>query len=109
MKKLSQYILESLDSDNLLWLLDTWFTNKEDEQQEFINIVVNCINDHNVNNIEDYIEKTSIFKETYKAMINFLLDDIELKHKLELDYIYQLKEIVKQLIANKSNKNKYNK
>lgn len=107
MKQINIYIKESLESDNLLWLLDTWFNNREDEQQEFIDIVVKCISDHNVNNLETYLKQSKYLKDNYIGLVNFLLDDIEIKHKIELDYIYQLKEVIKQLIANKSNKNKY--
>ena len=109
MKQINIYIKESLEENNLLWLIDTWFNNKEDEQQEFIDIVIKCMNDNNPNNIEEYLKTTKYLKDNYQAFVNFVLNDVEIKHKIELDYIYQLKEIIKQLIANKSTKNKYNK
>ena len=108
MKQINKYIKESLEADNLLWSLDTWFNNREDEQQEFINIVVKCINDHNPNNIEEYLKTSKYLKNNYKGLVDFIISDVDIKHEIELDYIYQLKEIIKQLIANKSSKNKYN-
>lgn len=109
MKSLNNYIVESIESDYLLWQLGQWFKQYENEEQEFINIVLNCIKDHTTNNLEKYVEETSNFKIHLKDFITFVLDDIDLTTNKEIDYIYQLKQIVQQLINNKSSKNKYNK
>ncbi len=105
MKSLINCIYEAIESDNTLWLLDKWFDMHDEEKQEFMDILLKCMNDHNPNNIEKYLKETIHFKENYKAFINFMLNEVEVNQ--ELDYIYQLKELVKQIIANKSNKNKY--
>ena len=73
-----------------------------------MNIIISCINDHNVNNIEKYLEQTNKFKEHYKEFVIFILDDLNIIQNKEIDYIHNLKQIIQQLINNKSSKNKYN-
>lgn len=109
MKNLNQYIKESEESDLLLWQLDQWFSQHEEEQHEFITIVISCINDHSVNNIEKYLNYTFHFKNNYKEFVSFILDDPNIIANKEIDYLYNLKQIIQQLINNKSSKNKYNK
>ena len=109
MKNLYQFIKESEESDLLLWQLEQWFKQYKDEEQEFINIIIACINDHGINNVESYLNQTSKFKNNYEAFIRFILDDPNIIANKELDYIYNLKQIIRQLINNKSPKNKYNK
>lgn len=109
MKTLNTFIKESEESDLLLWQLDQWFKQYENEKQEFIDIIISCINDHNTNNLENYIDQTYYFKNNYKSFVSFILDDINLTQNKEIDYIYNLKQIINQIINNKSSKNKYNK
>lgn len=109
MKTLNQLIKESQESDLLLWQLDQWFTQYEDERQEFIGIVISCMNDNGVTNVESYLEQTSKFKDNYEAFVKFILDDPNIISNKELDYMYNLKQIIQQLMNNKSSKNKYNK
>lgn len=105
MKTINIYIKESLESDNLLWLLDKWFDMHEEEKQEFMNIIFQCMDDHTVNNIEKYLEKTTYLSKNYKEFVTFMMDEVNIPK--DINYIYQLKEIIKQLIGNKSNKNSY--
>ena len=107
MKNLNQFIKESEESDLLLWQLDQWFTQYEDERQEFMNIILACINDHGVTNVESYLGQTFKFKTNYEAFVRFILDDPNIISNKELDYIYNLKQIIQQLMNNKSSKNKY--
>jgi len=107
MKKLYNYIKESLESNYLIWQLDQWFNQHEDEKQEFMNIIISCINDHGVINVEKYLNQTNIFKNNYNKFIEYLLDDPNINLNNEIDYIYNLKNIIQQLINNKSSKNKY--
>ena len=109
MKTLNQFIKESEESDLLLWQLEQWFKQYKDEEQEFINIIIACINDHGINNVESYLGQTFKFKNNYKSFVRFILDDPNIIANKELDYIYNLKQIIQQLINNKSSKNKYNK
>lgn len=105
MKRIEQYIKESVESDNLLWLLDKWFDMHDEEKKEFMEIVFQCQNDHTVNNLEKYLNQTMYIKNNYKEFISFLMDEVHINK--DIDYMYQLKEMIKSLIGNKSNKNKY--
>ncbi len=105
MKTLENFIYESIESDNILWMLDKWFDMHENEKQEFMDIIFQCQADNNVNNAEKYINQTQNLKNNYKEFVSFLMDEVNLPQ--DIDYIYQFKEILKLLIGNKSNKNKY--
>ena len=74
---------------------------------KFMDIIFKCQNDHTVNKVEEYINQTLSLKNNYKEFVSFLLDEVNISG--EIDYIYQFKEIIKLLMANKSNKNKYTK
>jgi len=110
MKNINIYLKESLEESNyLLWQLDQWFNQHDEEKQEFINIVVNCINDHTINNVEKYLNETFYLKNDYQELVIFILDDPNIIANKEINYLYNFKEIIKQLMNNKSSKNKYNK
>ena len=105
MKQFTSIIKEELD-DNLFWLLDKWFYNKEQQLKEFKEIV-SYYNDYksNISSLEAYINNTVEFKDTLCGFINFIDNDITPNR--EKDYIQRLKDIIKAIIDNKSNKNKY--
>ena len=42
MKEITTYIKESLENNNMLWLLDKWFEMHDTEREEFMNIVFQC-------------------------------------------------------------------
>lgn len=105
MKQLINYIKEELESDNILWLLDQWFTRDEVAKEEFINIIFNCQKDHTVNNAEKYLNQTQNLKLNLQSFINFVSDEVNIKS--DKDYIYAFKELLKIIINNKSNSNKY--
>lgn len=113
MKELKQYIFESLEFDNILWLLDKWFERDETEKEEFMNIIFLCQNDKSLSNIQEYVDKTIVFKNNLKPFINFVYDNDDInndkKEKDDERYIYQLKELIKMIMDNKAHKNKYNK
>ena len=48
MKTLSEFIKEELD-DNVLWLLDKWFDNNEEEKNKFISIISNFGSQRSIN------------------------------------------------------------
>lgn len=112
MKTIIQYINESLEFDNILWLLDKWFERNETEKEEFMNIIFLCLNDKSLSNIQEYVDKTSVFKDNLKPFINFVYDNDDInndkKDKDDERYLYQLKELIKMIMDNKSYKNKYN-
>ena len=58
-------------------------------------------------NVESYLGQTFKFKTNYEAFVRFILDDPNIISNKELDYIYNLKQIIQQLMNNKSSKNKY--
>lgn len=111
MKKFNTYIRESLENDNMLWLLDKWFETHDTEREEFMNIVFQCQKENtlNDNSIELLINGTNCLKNSLEEFISFVHEDpnykkIETPHE---DLIYQFKEILKQLIGYKSKKNHY--
>ncbi len=105
MKDITKFIKEELESENLLWLLDKWFERDEFSEKEFIDIVFQCQADHNTNNAEKYLNQTTKLKQHLKEFINFVSDEVNIK--ADKDYIYQFKELLKILIGNKSDQNKY--
>ena len=105
MKKLINYVKAELESDNILWLLDQWFNRDEVAKEEFINIIFKCQKDHTVNNAEKYLNQTQNLKLNLQSFINFVSDEVNIKS--DKDYIYAFKELLKIIINNKSNSNKY--
>lgn len=105
MKTLNQYILEEL-TDNFLWKLSKWFENNEQQEQEFINLLISFKQQGNsVKQIEKYLEGTSLYNNL-REFVNFMNDDINV---VEIkDYIYKFKQIIETTLNNKSEKNKYN-
>ena len=105
MKTLNIYLKEELESDNILWLLDKWFERDSTAENEFMNIIWKCQDDHTINNAEKYLNQTLNLKDQLQPFINFISDEVNIKS--DKDYIYAFKELLKILIGNKSDKNKY--
>ena len=105
MKNLTQFILESNEFDLVAWQLDEWFLNHQQEKEEFMDLIIKCQHDNNTNNIEKYLEETNVLKQSYQQMLEFIND--ETKPQQDTNYIYQLQNLVKTLMSNKSCKNKY--
>ena len=105
MKTLNQYILEELDN-NLFWLLDKWFERNTNQLEDF-KILVNKYHDENftIDDLEDELKKTKYLKSQLEKFINFIDNDI--KPVKEKNYIQILKDIILQVLNNKSNKNPY--
>ena len=105
MKTLNQYILEELDN-NLFWLLDKWFERNTNQLEDFT-ILVNKYHDENftIDDLEDELNKTKYLKSQLEKFINFIDNDI--KPVKEKNYIQILKDIILQVLNNKSNKNPY--
>lgn len=97
-------IKESLE-DNLIWKLSKWFERNEQQEQEFINLMISCKKGNfNIKDIEENLQGTSLY-DNLKEFVNFILDDLELNK--DKDYIYQLKKILESAKNNKSKNNKY--
>ena len=105
MKTLNQYILEELD-DNLFWLLDKWFERNKNQLEDF-KILVNKYHDENftIDDLEDELNKTKYLKSQLEKFINFIDNDI--KPVKEKNYVQILKDIILQVLNDKSNKNPY--
>lgn len=108
MKSLLQSIKESIENDNMIYLLDKWFNTHPDEKVEFMNLLVQYQNkSFTQEQLKSYIDNTDKLKETYKSFVTFMIDDIEILQNKDIDYIYLYKNIICQLIGYKSKRNKY--
>lgn len=104
MKTIVEYIKEEL-SDNLFWKLSKWFERNENQEKEFMNIILTCeTNGINQKQIEQELENTSLYKDL-REFINFIYDDLDINK--ERDYLYNFKKIIESIINNKSKENKY--
>lgn len=102
---LKKYINESLE-DNLFWKIDKYFENHDNEKKIFIDMI-DYFRDHpgfNKKNIEDYIQD-----KEFKNMKKFLdfLDDIVKQEDTNRDYNYILYLVIKNIILNKVEGEKY--
>ena len=95
-------LVEELD-DNMFYLLDIWFSNREKEYVEFTNLVMRCKQDGMANDkkLGEYIKGT--FLETQiNQFVNFIENDLipnENKNNL-----YSLKKIIDRILFDKTNK-----
>lgn len=99
-------INETLD-ENIFYLLDTWFYNREDEKTAFMNIVSDCMNNktYNKKDVEDLCIQYDI---EIKPLVNFINQEINQSIKNnEIDYSYNMKQIIDAIIGNKSKSNIY--
>ena len=109
MKRLAIYIKESIDEDNIFYLIDAYIRNDEKMQADFMNIVSQCIADRTVTEkkLAEYIKGTFL-ENSLNEFVNFINNDTELSNSpSSIDYIYQLKKIIEYVIGNKSSQNKY--
>ena len=101
---------ESLDVDNLFWMLDTWFSNNEQEKTTFMSLIDNCIikKTYNKNDLAKLCDNINF---DIRPFINFISKDVVIKDNeredMNIDYYYELKKIIDALISNKATNNKY--
>ena len=105
-----EYTNESLDVDNLFWMLDTWFSNNEQERTSFMSLIDNCV-------IKKTYSKSDLAKLCdninfdIRPFINFISKDAVIndneREDMNIDYYYELKKIIDALISNKATNNKY--
>lgn len=101
---------ESLDVDNLFWMLDTWFSNNEQEKTSFMSLIDNCIikKTYNKNDLAKLCDNINF---DIRPFINFISKDAVIKDNEReddnIDYYYELKKIIDALISNKATNNKY--
>lgn len=100
MKTLKTYILlESLDSDNILYKLNVWYNRKDAEKASF-HAMMRFIMKNNLVKIEDYSKCFNIYFPKYVQFVDFVLDNT--KGLKEYDSLYVMKKVVDLLKANKS-------
>ena len=89
---------ESLDEENLLWKLDKWFETREDQKQQFYELIAKYNQTVDVKELQKDLENTD-FYSNIKEFVNFLYDDFDFN--TEKDYIYQLKKIIEYIKSKK--------
>ena len=89
---------ESLDEENLLWKLDKWFETREDQKQQFYELIAKYNQTIDVKELQKDLENTD-FYSNIKEFVNFLYDDFDFN--TEKDYIYQLKKIIEYIKSKK--------
>lgn len=103
-------IHESLDIDNLFWMLDTWFTNNEQERSTFMSIIDNCIIKRTYTK-NDLAKICDTINFEIRPFINFICKDAVVKDNnpedYNIDYYYELKKVIDTLISNKATNNKF--
>lgn len=107
MISLTEYIIKEQIDENIFWLLDRWFDNKDDEQREFIELLTrySTENRKSKKDIEELIKGTTLEKNLVQ-FINFIDNDVKITQSNK-DYIYNLKLILDTVIGNKSKDNKF--
>ncbi len=105
MKNLNKYLKESFE-ENTFWKIDRYFDKNEDERKIFIDIV-----DHFRDNpgfttksVEEYIQDKEF--KNLKKFIDFL-DDIIKPNTTDRDYNHILYMLIKRIISNKVEGEKY--
>lgn len=110
MKNITQFIMESLDEENIFFLLDTYFRTNEENQSQFYGIIAECIKNKIITEtkLKELIKNTFLETEL-ESFINFICNDVTLSTSKDnnIDYIYQLKKLIEYLINNKSTQNKW--
>lgn len=106
MKSLMDYMNEELD-DNMFYLLDVWFSANDNDKQEFMSLISDCMKN---GTSTDFISKQ--LQNHYKGLYNTLSQFVSFINNnmisdTSVDYIYQLKNILDTIIGNKSPQNMY--
>lgn len=105
MKHLNNYIKESFE-DNLFWKIDKYFEHNDDEKYYFYSLIDYFRENPSTNQkqLEEYL-KDHPFKNL-KKFIDFL-DDVIKQETDNRDYSYLLCVIIKRIISNKDEGEKY--
>ena len=98
MKSLKEFVIESIDVDNLAWKLEVYFKNKPMQQKEFNKLVEKQANKLVVSDedIDNFIEKSRV---DLKKLVDFLNDEITDEIQ---DYKYLLKKAIENISTNKT-------
>ena len=98
-------IYESLD-ENMFYLLDTWFANRDDDRNDFLSVINTCINmkSYDKNNVKELCSQYNI---DVVPLITFVNQEVNVDPKIEIDYDYNMKMLIDAIIGNKSKSNTY--
>lgn len=105
MKSLNKFIKESID-DNLFWKIDKYFEKSIKERNQFLSLVRHCRKNPGFTNkdVEEWIKENEFIN--LKKFVDFV-DDVVKIDTTDRDYTYILYKIIKLIIANKSEGEKY--
>lgn len=101
----SSMIYESLD-ENMFYLLDTWFYGKDEEKNNFLNIINICTasKSYTKDTVKELCNQYNI---DVKPLVSFIHQEINNDPNKEIDYDYNMKLIIDAIIGNKSKSNTY--
>lgn len=105
MKSLNEFIRESID-DNLFWKIDKYFEKSVKERNQFLSLVRYCRKNPGFTDkdVEKWIKENEFIN--LKKFVDFV-DDVVKIDTTDRDYTYILYKIIKLVIANKSEGEKY--
>ena len=92
-------------------MLDTWFSNNEQEKTSFMSLIDNCVikKTYNKNDLAKLCDNINF---DIRPFINFISKDAVIKDNEReddnIDYYYELKKIIDALISNKATNNNVN-
>lgn len=100
MKRLVEYIKESLDIDNFEYKFDIWFKSDKKHYDPILNLLKDCSQRKVISksDVEEFLEKNSDFK--VKKFVDFFDEDVKKKDDINVDYTYLFSKILETFINN---------
>ena len=97
MISLKEYILENIDTENLVWKIETYFKKKPDQYKQFVNLVKKYQENYNLSDedITSFLEKSKV---DLKKFIDFISEDVTNEN---IDYMYTFKKVIQNIFDNK--------
>lgn len=97
MINLKDYILENIDTDNLVWKIEVYFKKHKDQYTKFVNLTKKFEEQHGLSDeeINDFLDKSHI---NLKKFIDFISEDVETEN---IDYMYTLRKVIQNLLDDK--------
>ena len=98
MKSLKTYMIESIDSENLVWKIQTYFRGKDKQYKEFVNLTKMFSEKHILSqeDIDSFVERSGI---NIKKFLDFIMEDIENE---TMDYMYILQKVLQNILDDKT-------
>ena len=100
MKKLIDYIKESLDIENFDYKFDIWFKTYKKHYEPVLNLLKDCSQRKVIskNDVEKFLEDYPDFK--VKNFVDFFDEDVKKTDDINKDYIYIFSKILETFINN---------